>query len=75
MKRKMPLDRGVARHQFKEIECTSTSPKRVARIATRNIEYKTNLEYTLSKKTQATKPYIPPELGKSAKNLKIEQIM
>ena len=63
----MPLDRGVARHQFKEIECTSTSPKRVARIATRKIEYKTNLKYTLSKKTQATKLYIPPELGKSAR--------
>ena len=37
----------------------------VAGTATRNIEYKTNLKYTLAKKTQATKPYIPPELGKS----------
>ena len=63
----MPLDRGVAHHQFKKIECTSTSPKRIARIATRNITYKNNLKYTLSKKTQAPKPYIPPELGKSAK--------
>ena len=66
----MPLHRGVAHHQFKEIECSSTSPKRVAGIATRNIKYNSNLNKTLAKKKPATKPYIPPELGKSARRFK-----
>ena len=48
--------------------CPSTSPKRVAGIATRDIPYKTKLTKTLSKKTPAPQPYIPPKLGKSEKN-------
>ena len=63
----MPPDRGVALHQFKKIECPSTSPKRVSGIATRDITYNPKITYKLSKQTQALKPYIPPELGKSAK--------
>ena len=63
----MPPDQGVALHQFKKIECPSTSPKRFARIATRYITYNPKITYNLPKKTQAPKPYIPPELGKSAK--------
>ena len=67
MMRQMPPDRGVALHQFKKIECPSTSPKRVAGIATRDITHKNKFNYKLAKKTQAPKPHIPPELGKSAK--------
>ena len=63
----MPPDRGVALHHFKKIECPPTSPKRFAGIATRDITHKNKLNYKLAKKTQAPKPYIPPELGKSAK--------
>ena len=40
---------------------------RVARIATRNINYKSNFKNTLAEQKPATKPYIPPELGKSAR--------
>ena len=65
--RQMPPDRGVALHQFKTIECPSTSPQRVAGIATRDITYNPKITNKLSKKTQAPKPYIPPELGQSAK--------
>ena len=65
----MPPDQGVALHQFKKIACPSTSPKKVAKIATRDIPYNPKLTYTLSKKTPAPKPYIPPELGKSEKRL------
>ena len=63
----MKLDQGVACHQFKEIECSSTPRKRVAGIATRNIDYRSNLKNILAKKTPAPNPYIPPELGKSAR--------
>ena len=63
----IPPDQGVALHQFKKIACPSTSPKRVAGIATGYIPYNPKLTYSLSKKTPAPKTYIPPELGKSAK--------
>ena len=63
----MPPDRGVALHQFKKNECPSTSLKRVSGIATRDIPYNNKINYKLSKQKQAPKPYIPPELGKSAK--------
>ena len=50
-----------------KIECPSTSPKRVAGIATRDITYNPKITYKLSKKTQAPKPNIRTKLGKSAK--------
>ena len=65
----MPSDWGVALHQFIKIAFPSTSPKRVARIATRGIPHNTKLKKTLSQKTPAPQPYIPPELGKSAQRL------
>ena len=67
MKRQMLLDRGVPLYQLKIFEYPSTSPKRVARIVTREITYKNKLNYKIAKKTQAQTPYIPPKLGKSAK--------
>ena len=69
--RKFPPDRGVAIHQSIKIACPSTSPKRVSGISTRGIPHNIKLTKTLSQKPPAPKPYLPPELGKSAQLLAI----
>ena len=65
----MTPDRGVVLHQSEKIACLSTSPKRVAGIATRGITHNIKLTKPLSQIPPSPKPYLPPELGKSAQGL------
>ena len=67
----MTPDVCVAPHQLEMFLCPSTSLKRVAQTATRGINNKYKLATPLLKKPPTSKPYIPPELGKSAKRLAV----
>ena len=65
----MTPDHGVDLHQSIKIACPSTSPNRVARIATRGIPHNIKLTKPLSQIPLSPKTYLPPKLGKLAQRL------
>ena len=70
-KRPLMPDSGVSPQKSQKIAYPSTYIKRVSGIATRGIiNYK--LTKTLPEKTPTSKPYLPPDIGNSAKQLALK---
>ena len=70
-KRPLMPDSGVSPQKSQKIAYPSTSMKRVLGMPTRVI-IKYKLTKTLPKKTPTSKPYLPPNLGKSSKQLAVK---